>query len=453
MRQLRRVVWREGMHLAQHHFQAQARYFESSIDFALSSLAFAPYGTTSLELDAAALRNGIVALTSARGVMPDGLPFAMPDGDPLPTPRPMAGALPRVNDDHVVVLAVPPYRPDGANVGDEQDGAAGADGLRFTRETVLAPDDALGRDVRPVLVGRKNFRLMLDNEAGLDGLVTLPIARVHRNSAGELTYDADFIPPSLQIGGSAAIMAMLGRLVEMLEARRTALAAERRAPQVAVAFGAHEVTTFWLLHTINSALAPLRHLLGARQAHPERLYVEMARLAGALCTFSLASSPGDIPPYDHERLADCLGVLDRHIGTHLNLVVPTSCVRVPLRATADYMFEGEVTDQRALGSSRWVLGVRSRLGVGDVAARVPSLVKICSGQGVSKLVQRGLPGMTLTYLPSPPSEVTPRSDTRYFAVTTSGPCWEHTRATRAVGVYTPVELQVDELDLAAVVEQ
>ena len=49
MKQLSRVVWNEGMHLAQHHFQAQSRYFEDAIQFALSSLFFAPYGLRLVE--------------------------------------------------------------------------------------------------------------------------------------------------------------------------------------------------------------------------------------------------------------------------------------------------------------------------------------------------------------------------------------------------------------------
>ena len=86
MRSLARVVWHEGMHLAQHHFQAQSRYFEESGAFALSSLVFAPYGVTGLAFDEAALRNGSVSLLHASGLMPDGLAFDFPD-EPLPEPR------------------------------------------------------------------------------------------------------------------------------------------------------------------------------------------------------------------------------------------------------------------------------------------------------------------------------------------------------------------------------
>ena len=85
MTSLSRVVWSEGMHLAQHHFQAQARYFEELTGFALQNLFFAPWGLASGELDAEALLNGTVSVTHATGIMPDGLVFSFPD-DPAPEP-------------------------------------------------------------------------------------------------------------------------------------------------------------------------------------------------------------------------------------------------------------------------------------------------------------------------------------------------------------------------------
>jgi predicted component of type VI protein secretion system len=96
MKQLSRVVWNEGMHLAQHHFQAQSRYFEDTIQFALSSLFFAPYGLAGCELDAEAIRNDTISLVHARGVLPDGLPFDIPGSDAPPgSPRSRAVPQPR----------------------------------------------------------------------------------------------------------------------------------------------------------------------------------------------------------------------------------------------------------------------------------------------------------------------------------------------------------------------
>ena len=62
MKHLSRVVWNEGMYLAQHHFQVQSRYFEDSLRFALAHLFFKSYGVAGCELDRDALMNGTVAL-------------------------------------------------------------------------------------------------------------------------------------------------------------------------------------------------------------------------------------------------------------------------------------------------------------------------------------------------------------------------------------------------------
>lgn len=61
MEHLSKVVWSEGMYLAPHHFQAQSRFFERSIQFALTSLWSNPFGFSACPLDTAAVKNGSVA--------------------------------------------------------------------------------------------------------------------------------------------------------------------------------------------------------------------------------------------------------------------------------------------------------------------------------------------------------------------------------------------------------
>jgi type VI secretion system protein ImpJ len=87
MKALSRVVWSEGMHLAQQHFQVQNSYFEQLTATALRNLFPSGYGVASCLLDDEALLNGTVNITAGLGIMPDGLPFAFPDEPP---PRPLA---------------------------------------------------------------------------------------------------------------------------------------------------------------------------------------------------------------------------------------------------------------------------------------------------------------------------------------------------------------------------
>src|SRR5947207_10133490 len=84
MKTLSSVVWSEGMYLGPHHFQVQSRYFEDSIQFATSALWFYTYGLAGCQLSAEELRNGVVAVSHARGIFPDGLVFEMPGSDTLP---------------------------------------------------------------------------------------------------------------------------------------------------------------------------------------------------------------------------------------------------------------------------------------------------------------------------------------------------------------------------------
>src|ERR1035438_1397217 len=87
MKYLSRVVWSEGMYLGPHHFQAQNRYFEDSIRFVTDALWTGTYGLGGYALDDDALGDGTVSVIHARGILPDGTIFHMPEVDALPAPR------------------------------------------------------------------------------------------------------------------------------------------------------------------------------------------------------------------------------------------------------------------------------------------------------------------------------------------------------------------------------
>jgi type VI secretion system protein ImpJ len=85
-------------------------------------------------------------------------------------------------------------------------------------------------------------------------------------------------------------------------------------------------------------------------------------------------------------------------------------------------------------------------------AKVPQLVKLCSSKFVPELVRRAVPGLTLTHIPVPPSAISARVDSQYFAVSKAGPCWEHILQTKRVGVYAPGEFPRAELELTVILE-
>ena len=450
MKLLSKIVWAEGMYLAPHHFQAQNRYFEECIHFATASLWKDAYGFADCALNADALRNGTIAVLHARGIFEDGLVFDMPECDSLPDPCPIGDKLLPTADHLTVALAVPRWVADGQNC-DLDNTLNGF--TRYSRTIQVLHDENSGRDDKPVHLGRKNIRLIIEAQDN-ENFLTLPLARVVRDGSGHFILDPTFIPPCVRLSASECLITMVQRLVEILEEKSRAvwLEQEQLAGKFQAGMSARHVSQFWFLHAINSSLTPLRHLLFSTHGHPEELFREMSRLAGALCTFGLDTHPRTLPAYDHRQPGAAFAALDQHIRRLLEVVVPSQAVYIRLKPGQRYFYEGEIKDQRCLGPSRWILSIHSPVGEADLIASTRQLVKVCSAKFVPELVKRALPGLALTHMQVPPSAISGKVENQYFTINRAGPCWEHIMQSRTVGVYVPGELPSPELELIVLLE-
>jgi type VI secretion system protein ImpJ len=403
-----------------------------------------------LELDGEALRNGTVSVVHARGIFQDGLPFNMPESDPLPAPRGIADLFPPTRESLTVLMAIPPQRLGAPNcVLNEQEAT---EPTRFIADTTMVPDDNTGTDEKALKVGRKWIYLILDTEDAGD-MQTLPIARIRRDGSGNYIYDESFIPPCTQISASPTLMLLTRRLIEILQEKSATMSLDTRGKgKFQAGFSAQEIGQFWFLHAINSALGPLRHLFFTKRGHPEELFLELLRLGGALCTFALDSHPRNLPLYNHMALDACFAEIEKHIHEHLDLLAPSNCLSIPLTPVANYFWEGAITDQRCLDRARWMISVHSALGDADVINRTLQLVKVCSAQFVPQLVKRALPGMEMTHVPVPPSAVARRVESQYFSIGRAGPCWDHIVQTRRVGIYIPGDIPDPEIELLVILE-
>jgi type VI secretion system protein ImpJ len=450
MKHLSKVVWHEGMYLGPHHFQVQSQSFEDLVHFSTSSLWFAPYGVINCKLDPDALQNGILSVIHARGLFPDGLAFQMPDADALPPSLNINDLFSATRESLLVFLAVPERRPEGPNCALDSEPAQVE--VRFKAEMLTLPDENTGRDEKQIQIGRKNIRFVLETQDHT-GLATLPVARVIRDGSGRFIYDPSFIPPCLQISASERLLVIARTLVDILDEKSASLSRARRATaQGRAGYSSEEIASFWFVHTVNESLSVLRHLAVSERGHPEQLYIEMSRLGGALCTFGLDSHPESLPPYNHNDLEKCFGPLNQHIRAHLELVVPSNCLLIPLVLAGKNFRNGDILDQRCLDRARWVLAVRADTGEAEIIAKAPRLIKICSKDLLPELVKTALPGLGLVHLPIPPSAIAPKVEFQYFGISRTGNSWEHIVQTRKVGVYVPDDLPGAEIELLVVLE-
>ena len=443
MRQLQPVLWTKGVLLNPQHLQTQDRFLEDSIEFQLSTLTVFPYGFSQLAIDREALAGGAFALSSAAGILPDGLLFDIPEADPTPPPRPLESCWEPDQEYLDIYLSIPEYRPGGYNVS-----ATAVDrNTRYAAEVLMRRDENTGLAEKPIQVARKNFRFLVEGES-LDGSAVLRTARVVRSPTGGYQLDPRFVPPLVDIAASEYLLAIARRLVEILSARSAALAGGRRQKNQSLAeFSISDVASFWLLYTINGHLPQLRHLFETRRGHPAMLYSAMLSLAGALTTFSTTIQPRLLPSYDHEDLSGCFTDLDEKLRQLLETVVPSHCVSLPLRLTQPLIYATAIDQDRYLSAPQLYLAVSTDSNQVDLLRKTPQLVKISSNDGIERLIRQALPGLSLTYVPNPPSAVPVKSSHHYFLLQKSGPEWDAVVRARNLAAYVPSDVPDPQLEL------
>ncbi|MEM7686428.1 MAG: type VI secretion system baseplate subunit TssK, partial [Pseudomonadota bacterium] len=98
-----KVGWTEGLFLRPQHFQQQDRYHENTLNARVGLVTPYPWGVTSLEIDHDLAQQGKFAVRRAAGIMPDGMPFDIPDQSPLPEPLELSEKI----ANSVIGLSVP----------------------------------------------------------------------------------------------------------------------------------------------------------------------------------------------------------------------------------------------------------------------------------------------------------------------------------------------------------
>lgn len=427
------VIWAKGTFLNPQHLQIQDRFLEDALQFKLQALSFRPWGFGTLRLDPEALASGVLAVSEASGILPDGLLFDIPAADAAPPPRPVADQFEPDQESLDVFLSVPAYRERGVNVA----GSTRSSDVRYRAEMALVRDDNTGLAEKPVMVARKNLRLLLDAD-DRTGTSSLRIARIRRTPGGLFELDPHFVPPLLDLRASEYLVSLTRRLAETLSAKSSNLSGTRRQKNQSLAdFTASDIPNFWLLYTVNTFLPYFRHLFEVRGGHPEVLYSVMLELAGALTTFSLKVQPRDLPVYDHENLGECFTVLDEKLRFLLETVVPSNFVSLPLKEVQPSIYAAAIDRDEYLKNTRMYLAITADSSRADLIARVPGLVKICSADHIDHLVQRALPGVPLAHAVNLPTAIPVKLNYQYFNLTQGGGPWEAIVRARNLAVYVP----------------
>lgn len=446
-----RVFWGEGMFLRPQHFQQQAFYVEQQLRDVLHANCASPWGLRDIEIDRDALQAGYLRTHRLELLFPDGTALHAPGADPLPHQRELNSLTP--GDTEVVIHAcLPAIDGFGGNCRrrDADEAARGARPARYEIAEHPVRDlhsQALEADIS---VLHHAVRLMADSE-NRDGYLSVAVARLRRTASGQWDLDDQFIPPAARIAAAPALLAMLRRLLDILQVKSESLAAvHRERVQSVVEYGTSDIASFWLLHTVNRNFPLLAHYLHHPAAHPESLYACLAQLAGSLLTFSSTHDLNAIPHYRHDQLTEVFTRLDALIRELLGTVISSRYTVIPLESPKPSFFVGQLASDRLLEDVDFYLSAASEQPTGDLPATVPLKLKIGAPDDVDRIVNSALAGVRLNHAQQTPAAVPVRVGNHYFSLEPGGTLYERMLKSRSICIYVPQSLRDVKFELIAV---
>lgn len=417
-----KVIWSEGMFLRPQHFQQQDRYLEALVRQSARPLRPYAWGIVELVLDKELLALGKVGITSARGLLPDGTPFSIPEHDPPPPPLEVDAEM----RDARVLLTLPLRRTGVAEVerSERHDHAAR---YRASAREVRDNNIDTANNSAQVEIGERRLQLFLDSRDTSD-YTSIGIAKVLEKRADQtVVLDSEYLPPCLDCRSLPAVQGMVNEVLGLLHQRGDALA--ERVVGAGTARGASlDIAQFLRLQAVNRFEPLFAHLANMAGLHPETFYQVALQVAGEMATFTDKEKrrPPSFPPYDHDNLQKTFAPLMSELRRSLSLEEVESAIRIPIEERQYGIRVAIITDRERplLGKATFILAVRADMATDMLRNRFPSQVKIGPVERIAQFVNHHLPGIGVSALPVAPREIPYRADFIYFRLDRSSEFWK-----------------------------
>jgi type VI secretion system protein ImpJ len=448
MIQPRKPVWTEGLFMTPQHLQQTDTYHEALLQARLHAVLGYDWGVTAAQFDDRALAAGQFKVIKCHGIFPDGTPFFIGDrGEDQVEARPLEGLFPAALEALDVFLGIPNPRETAANVG--LDPAKAGPALRYVTSQVTVPDFNTGRNDTSFAWARANLRLVFGTESR-DAFQTVRVAQLVRDRNGAIVVRKGFIPPVLHIGASEHLMNGLRRVLSALIGKQKSLAEGRRMrTAAAVDFQASDTAKFWLLHTCNSYIPIVSHLVDHGGVHPEQCYTILGSLIGELCTFSADGDPTTIPKFNYLELSDVFEPMFQRAVALISGAVAEQYVVVPLEKREDGMYLGKFEDPKLPRSSEMFLEAKGA-DEATLRERLPRLLKIGSWTQIGHILHAAMPGVRVAVEYRPPGAIPVKPGLVYLRIDQAGDYWNDILGSGTIAIYQPIDPQKVDLRLIAV---
>ncbi|HVV94243.1 MAG TPA: type VI secretion system baseplate subunit TssK [Hyphomicrobiales bacterium] len=434
-----KVVWSEGLFLRPHHLQQGDRYLENLVESRVRHVTPYPWGFSVLEIDHDLARQSRFSVRRAAGVMPDGTPFAIPDGSPIPPPI----EVPDGAAGQLLWLMLPVATPNTREVDTAPDSAS-----RFVSaaETLIDSTSALRVEEEiDIAHPRLAFELRKTAKPGYVGLAAARVVEVRDKT---IVFDERFAPPLLTCSAHPVVDGWIDRVIGWIDNRLEELARYAADP---TAGGGLQSADYFLLQVLNRTIPVLRHFRTSRYVHPERLYALFLELAGELATFATAERRArNYPVYDHDNLEEVFAPVLRDIQDFLSAQLGRRAIRLEIVERAPNAFIAMIRDRTIFRNAVLVLEVAARRPLTEIQSQFPPLFKVGPNTKMDEIVHAHLPGIPLIHLPTPPPQIRAIVDHVYFYLDHTSPLWPEFSTASSIGMHFSGDWPELELELWAV---
>ncbi|MBP6563659.1 MAG: type VI secretion system baseplate subunit TssK [Neisseriaceae bacterium] len=411
-----KVVWSEGVFICPQHFQQFERYVESIDRHSMHVLQGYYWGWTQLEVERSGLKAGQIGIRQAEGVFPDGTLFSLNEK--------VCGQLSLIVPAHTQDMTVCLAWPRASLSTDEVQHDDVASGHKRYKEVLKDLHDSsnVSLGTRSVALGQSNPVLLLSKDV-TDAYLSLPIAYIKHCSADQaVVLDEGFIPPVLNSQGCAPLSTYISEINGLLRQKGHAMAEHLNDPG---AGGSAEVRDFLMLQVINRYSVYVQHEHeGARQTHPEQLFVNLSKLCADLMTFTPSKKAEGFPVYEHNNLQMCFATLVAYLRRTLSVMIEQRAIRIPLELRDEATRVAQTPDVSLLASASFVLAIKADMPSEVLRQRIPSVMKISTVDKVRDLVAYHLPGVKVNTLSVVPRELPYHSGYSYFELDKQTEMWD-----------------------------
>ncbi|MGQ6547518.1 type VI secretion system baseplate subunit TssK [Serratia sp. JSRIV001] len=443
-----RPLWTRGVLVSPQQFQQQASLEAWTNECVAQMGILHPWGVLHATFEPEALAQGRLKAERLHVRFQDGVLIDTECADLLPPTLTLAACLPAAATETLVMLAMPQCYANGGNCLQPDERAERP--VRY-RQAWRDVQNQYGDDKKQIAVMTHELTLRLDTQENGDYQVC-PVARLLQDAQGRWALDANFIPPLLSLQASRWCGERLDILMVQLRARLQRLMGMRRESNARMAdFAVADVSLFWLLNALNGAEPVLGNFQRYPQVHPERLYQELARLAGSLLTFSLEHDITAIPAYQHDRLTAVFPPLFSLLNLLLEVSLPSRVLAIELlHEPRINQWRASLHDPRLREEVDLYLSVRSSLPAAQLQSQFPQLCKVGASDDVGKVVNVSLSGIPLCPLSHVPAAMPLRLENQYFSLDLNHPAAKQMMASGTCVFYVPGTLGDIQLELFAV---